>query len=63
MIEILETILLCAKRIRSDSFENLTEKLFLYKLFMFKMYTSKQDLALYNLQGLISHKTKTNFLK
>ena len=39
----------------SGSFENGTFKLFVYKSFM-----KKQDLALNNLQALICHKNPTN---
>ena len=49
---------------RSDSFKNVTYKLFIYKSFelYIYIYIYKQDLTLNNLQGLILYQTQsTNF--
>ena len=40
----------------SSSLKNLTDKIFVYKLYISFMY--KQDSALNNLQGLIHHKNQ-----
>ena len=51
----LKDLTMC-KEMRSASFKNVTDKLFFYKSYRFKIYIKKIDLGLNNLQQLIRHK-------
>ena len=42
----------------SSLFKTVTNKLFVYKSYVFNMNMYKQDLAVYNQQWLICHKTQ-----